>query len=109
MGGSKYEGLFGDPDNTDKDCLLHRALQGVTQTLGIKKKPIKYHVSIQKECIPQYQVGHLELVESIHREICKDQLPLTIVGSSYRAVGINDCIFNAQTEVENMMNSKFVF
>ncbi|XP_065056522.1 protoporphyrinogen oxidase-like [Rhopilema esculentum] len=108
MGGSKYESLFGNPDNTDKDYLLHRALQGVTQTLGIKKKPIKCCVSIQKECIPQYQVGHLELVESIHTEICKDQLPLTIVGSSYRAVGINDCIFNAQTEVENIMNFRFV-
>ena len=107
MGGSKFHELFGNPDDVDEEYLLHIALENVHQILGINIKPLRYLVNVQKNCIPQYQVGHLDIVDSIHKEIEEKSLPLTLVGSSYRAVGLNDCIYNSQMETEKLLKQLF--
>lgn len=103
MGGSNFKKLFGNPDNVDKDYLLHVALKNVKETLGIDAKPSHSMVSVQKNCIPQYKVGHLELVDAIHKEIRDKCIPLTLVGSSYKAVSLNDCIYNSQIEIKKLI------
>ena len=105
MGGSRFEEFFGHPDDVDKDFLQHIALKRLGQTLKINVPPSKCLVTVQKNCIPQYRVGHLELVRSIQETIAEEGIPLTVVGSSYRAVGMNDCIYNAKTDVANMMKA----
>ena len=107
MGGSNFCRLFGNPDYSDQDYILHVALKNVQEILGINVDPLKYLVSVQKNCIPQYQVGHLKTIDSIYREIDDKNLPLTVVGSSYKAVGLNDCIYNSQIETEQLIQKIF--
>ncbi len=102
-GGSRFQELFGNPDNADEDLIKQVALDGVKETLGIAEKPLKCLVSIQKDCIPKYEVGHSKKLENIHNFISDHKIPLTLVGSSYKAVGINDCIYNAQLAVEDFL------
>ncbi len=106
IGGSRFQELFGNPDNADEDHIKRVALDGIKETLGITKKPLKCLVSIQKDCIPQYKVGHVEKLDEMERYIEEHEVPMTLVGSSYKGVGINDCIYNAQKAVEYLLTSK---
>ena len=107
MGGSNYHKLFGNPDNSDEDYLLHVAMKNVRELLGVNVNPLKSLVSVQKNCIPQYKIGHLKTIDSIHKEIEDNNLPLSVVGSSYKAVGLNDCIYNSQLEAEKLVQQIF--
>ena len=107
MGGSRFHELFGNPDDSDQEYLYHVALKNTQDILNINAKPLKSLVTVQKNCIPQYQVGHLKTVDSINNEIKEKKLPLTVVGSSYKAVGLNDCIYNSQTEAEKLVQKIF--
>ncbi len=50
----------------------------------------------------QYRVNHLELVQSIENEL-KNFKGLYLTGSSFRGVGIPDCIRDAEMTAEKMM------
>ena len=63
-----------------------------------------FNSSIGEECIPQYNVGHGDLLQSIRQYVAQDNLPLTFVGSSYDGVGINDCVYHSQIAVDKIFN-----
>ncbi|KAK6995537.1 protoporphyrinogen oxidase, partial [Biomphalaria glabrata] len=54
------------------------------------------------ECLPQYKAGHVSWVEKVEQKIKESNLPLHLVGSSYRGPAINDCIYNAKKVVESL-------
>ncbi len=68
--------------------LKNTALAAVSKHLNIDDYPDAISVFQAKDAIPQYHVGHTELVNSIlppsHR--------LSILGSSFNGVSVNDCI-----------------
>eukprot|EP00794_Sanderia_malayensis_P020515 gene20515-22534_t len=53
LGGSKFQELFGNPDNAHEDHIKQVALNGIKETLGIATKPMKCLVFVQKNCIPR--------------------------------------------------------
>ncbi|XP_014272547.1 protoporphyrinogen oxidase [Halyomorpha halys] len=71
--------------------------------LGVKTDPEGYHISIMKDCIAQYVVGHNEKVQNIFSYIKENKLPITLVGASYKGVGVNDAILSSKTGVEELM------
>jgi oxygen-dependent protoporphyrinogen oxidase len=104
MGGHNFERYFGDPKTVDKAKLLKIAIDSVTQTLGLSKdNVIDSFVSVHEKCIPQYLVGHEDLLKEIDTLVkC---LPISLIGASYRGVSINDCIYNAKLAVEQFSTS----
>ncbi|XP_059164190.1 protoporphyrinogen oxidase-like [Physella acuta] len=106
MGGSWYDQLL-RPDGSlpSGPDLVWTASQAAAKQLGIKSHPIRSHVSLQKECIPQYKVGHVQWLSGVEEKISKSNLPLKLVGSSYRGPAINDCINNARKMVESLRTS----
>ncbi|KAI8813384.1 hypothetical protein BJ742DRAFT_482261 [Cladochytrium replicatum] len=98
LGGHRFEEFFGDPDKADQEEILGIALEtGIKRFLGLdlsKAILIASRVVVNKECIPQYYVGHNTLLEEIHESLLGGQL--AVVGSSYLGVGINDVILNAR-------------
>lgn len=58
-----------------------------------------------ENAIPQYQLNHCELVESIENLISKYQ-GLHLVGNAYHGVAINDCVYNAKKLANTIINSK---
>ncbi|XP_059052909.1 protoporphyrinogen oxidase [Achroia grisella] len=98
LGGRWFKEKFGD--NVTEKKLLDVAVQEINKILNIKEKPSVYNVNILEKCIPQYVIGHYERVGKIRQYIHDNNLPISLVGSSYDGVGINDVIYSAKKQVE---------
>jgi oxygen-dependent protoporphyrinogen oxidase len=81
--------------------IYERAVKAVKKHLNISLSPDVYHVSIARDAIPQYEVGHQARVSGIMQELQRGFPRLTCLGSSYHGVSINDCIAHARQVVEN--------
>ncbi|KAH9487680.1 hypothetical protein Btru_069863 [Bulinus truncatus] len=103
LGGSWYNELL-SPDGTlpSGSDIVWMASQAAAKQLGIMSHPIRSHVALQKACLPQYKVGHVNWVAKVEEKIQQSQLPLKLVGSSYRGPAINDCINNARKLIESL-------
>ncbi|KAJ3410455.1 hypothetical protein HDV05_003717 [Chytridiales sp. JEL 0842] len=96
MGGHMFQEKFGDPDSVSHDKLKQIAVESIRKHLGITDTPIAWKVSVQRKCIPQYTVGHRERLLDV-KDILETEYSgkLSLVGSSYVGVGVNDCVGNA--------------
>ncbi|XP_056632207.1 protoporphyrinogen oxidase [Diorhabda sublineata] len=100
MGGAWFEQLFGK--HPDKERIFKIALEQLKLILGINETPVQFKVSILENCIPQYRVGHNENLGYINKYIDDKKLPLSLCGSSYYGVGVNDVILSAKNAVEKL-------
>ncbi len=65
--------------------------QSLATILGISTKPEMVQIFRHQKAIPQYQLGHLDIVKKI--ETFEAQIPgLFLTGNAYRGIGINDCV-----------------
>ena len=77
----------------------HEALAGV---LGIKARPTFSRTFRWGRSMPQYDVGHLGLVAGIESEL--QRFPaVSISGSSYRGVGVPDCVRQGKESAEAVL------
>lgn len=91
IGGKKHPFV----DTYSKETLEDIALKALKKQLLISTRPDALHISILKNAIPQYFVGHEKSVESIEKEIEKVSPRLTLLGSGFYGVSINECIERA--------------
>ena len=99
MGGRWFKEHCGKyADNEDR--LGRIAVAQLAQICRIPIVPQRVRVSVQKNCIAQYTVGHSKRVADSRKRIRDEKLPLSLVGSSYDGVGINDVIMSAKRQVE---------
>lgn len=105
MGGHWFNSLFGHPDSVDPDHLQDVAIETAEKTLGIRTKPTSCLTTIQRDCIPQYTLGHSDRIRNIFDFIEQRKLPLSLIGASYNGVSMNDCIYNAQLAVDRILES----
>ncbi|XP_076097297.1 protoporphyrinogen oxidase-like [Mytilus galloprovincialis] len=96
LGGAWYDKLVDRLGDLKESTIQDYACKVLSEQLDIKTEPSNVVVTIQKNCIPQYFVGHSKLVESIDKCVSDNGLPLSLVGSSYKGVSVNDCINNAK-------------
>ncbi|KAF1387495.1 hypothetical protein PFLUV_G00079560 [Perca fluviatilis] len=73
--------------------------------LGVPTAPSWSRVTLQRDCIPQYYPGHFRRVESMRSFIRENNLSLSLIGSSYDGVSVNDVIFNGRTAVEQLLGT----
>lgn len=71
------------------------ALRSLDKHLGIQCLPDVYYIHKAQQAIPQYRVGHTEKVSKIEGLIRDKGLPLSLLGSAFNGVSVNDCIANA--------------
>lgn len=69
-------------------------------------QPVASHIQLQRDCIPQYAVGHVQRMGELHREL-KERFKgkLGVVGSSYSGVGINDCLLGTWRHAAGLLKS----
>ena len=103
MGGHWFESLFGSPDNVSCSSLEEIAIESVQKTLHITSDPITAITTLNRDCIAQYKVGHKKLVQGAFEYIENNRLPLSLIGSSYQGVGVNDCVLGAKKIVDNLI------
>ncbi|PLW18073.1 hypothetical protein PCANC_14711 [Puccinia coronata f. sp. avenae] len=101
LGGHYYSTQLEPIPTTDQ--LITQACQTIKNQLGIAQDPFYAQAQIQKDCIPQYLVGHHQRMRELHRLL--KSLNLSLVGSGYSGVGLNDVVKSAKDSVENLVNN----
>jgi oxygen-dependent protoporphyrinogen oxidase len=79
---------------------LQRHLRLPAEKAAALDSPSRVNVSVDKNAIPQYAVGHAQLVVDIRDALERDLPSLHLVGNSWGGVGVNDCIENAWRTVQ---------
>jgi oxygen-dependent protoporphyrinogen oxidase len=95
IGGAFQGDLVELPD----DELVRSAHEELVQLAGIRQPPRHAIVARWRRLLPEYGVGHVELVREIETRAA--QLPgLALAGSAYRGVGIPDCVATGEAGAE---------
>lgn len=92
MGGAWFEKYFGKCSS--EEHLKMVAIKYVNKLLCINEDPKICNVSILKDCIPQYVIGHAQRLTRIHDYISAHKIPLGLCGSSYHGVGVSHVILH---------------
>ncbi|MBN3304685.1 PPOX oxidase, partial [Amia calva] len=103
MGGAWFSEVFGSTEQVTDLQLRQAATQAVKTHLGVSSEPLWGYVALQKNCIPQYTLGHWKRLENIRQYINHHDLPLTLAGASYDGVSVNDVIHSGRTAVEGFL------
>ena len=95
--------------NLNDDQLTNIALNELSQTVGLEKKPTHQDLEIVRvfrwrNCMPQYHLGHLERVSEIDALIAEHS-GLELAGNSYHGVGVPACIESGFAAVDRMKKS----
>ncbi|SZF03082.1 unnamed protein product [Blumeria hordei] len=103
IGGHWWDGLHNYPDEIEGITMAKAVLR---RHLGISDEPEVVRVNLQKECIPQYTVGHTERLANVINEMAAFNGRLSVTGCGYSGVGVNDCIAAARNLAKNICSSK---
>lgn len=87
-------GREADLDRSDT-AIVRQVLQDLDRFLGLKGHPESTVVTRWPESMPQYDVGHLNLVAEIER-MSQNLHGLYITGNGLKGVGIPDCVRSAE-------------
>ena len=88
----------------DDNWLMKTAHEEICELLGVSDKPILKMVSRYYKSMPQYFVGHLDLVAEIKGRVTKYK-SLELAGNAYGGVGIPDCIHSGEMAAENIFDN----
>jgi oxygen-dependent protoporphyrinogen oxidase len=100
-----FVGRAGQTIPWSESDLLTLAREELHQTLGITARPILSRVFLWEKAMPQYNLGHPELLRRI--EVALEKHPgLALAGNGYRGIGIPDCIHSGELAVEKILNHK---
>ncbi|KAG9326651.1 hypothetical protein KVV02_006162 [Mortierella alpina] len=81
------------------------AIDSVKKHLQMNAEPEMVKVHINRECIPQYLVGHLQRMQSLDQALRRDYDGLlAVTGAGYLGVSVNDCIKNAREVAEDVVS-----
>jgi protoporphyrinogen/coproporphyrinogen III oxidase len=100
MGGATNPEILERDDN----WLVKTSHEEICELLGVSDKPILKMVSRYYQSMPQYFVGHLDLIAKIKERASKYK-SLELAGNAYAGVGIPDCINSGEIAAENIFNN----
>ncbi len=85
----------------DDPELLAVAAEELGRLLGIRGEPILGQVRRWPEVMPQYELGHTDLVRSIEARL--EALPgMALAGNAYHGVGVPQCIKSGEAAAERL-------
>jgi oxygen-dependent protoporphyrinogen oxidase len=97
LGGAFRPEVLDEGDEALSDLAVHE----LSSLLGIKGEPIIRHVSRWPRVMPQYELGHLELVQSIESATARHP-GLALAGNAYHGVGVPQCIHSGEQAAERI-------
>ena len=104
LGGHWWDGWDVYPDEEEGANMAKSIL---ARHLKIREEPQAVRVGLQKDCIPQYTVGHSQRMETAREDLEKHfHGRLRVAGNSYAGVGLNDCVRSARDVVDGLVTGK---
>jgi oxygen-dependent protoporphyrinogen oxidase len=85
------------PENLRKDDgeLQREVVRDVSRWLNIQGEPIYLRTARCPNCMPQYDVGHQELIAEVESRVAR--LPsIALAGNAYHGLGIAECIHGGE-------------
>ena len=79
-------------------------LEELKDILGVQGEPLFQRVARYERAMPQYHVGHLDLVADIERRE-RSHAAFALAGNAYRGVGLPDCIHSGEQAAERVFTS----
>jgi protoporphyrinogen/coproporphyrinogen III oxidase len=99
-----FVGRAGENIPWNENDLLALAREELNLTLGITAEPILSRVFLWDKAMPQYNLGHPEILKKIDAAL--EQYPgLALAGNGYRGIGIPDCIHSGELAVDKILDS----
>jgi len=90
--------------NNDDHHIINTVKDELNQILYINSEPQFTHLKRYPSSMPQYNVGHSEILSNINKIMSKYS-DIELAGNSYEGVGIPDCIRSGEMAAENIINS----
>jgi oxygen-dependent protoporphyrinogen oxidase len=82
--------------------MISRVCNDLRDLLGVKAQPLFAEVSKWPDSMPQYEVGHLQHIQKIEKEL--QELPnLKVAGNAYDGPGIPDCIRGGEAAADELI------
>jgi oxygen-dependent protoporphyrinogen oxidase len=98
VGGARSSQLAGLPD----EQLLDLVLSDLGEILGLDREPDFVRIWRHEKAIPQYLVGHADRLAAIDEQL--QGFPgLLMTGNAFRGVSLNDCVLNAGTTAQSVV------
>ena len=95
VGGALQAELF-ERDDAEIRALVRAELRHL---LGIEAAPLLTRIARYPRSMPQYRVGHLQLVDEIETQ-ATGHPGLALAGNAYRGVGLADCVRSGEAAAE---------
>ncbi len=107
LGGAWFKETIG---NKTPDQIYDLAFSELRKHLNLNIEPDVQEVTVLEEAIPQYKVGHPQLIEKIYKSLADSNLDgkLFLTGNTYDGIGVNDCIFGSRKLVQNILSKIIV-
>ena len=96
-----FVGRAGQDIPWNENDLLELAKEELNLTLGITAEPILSRVFMWDKAMPQYNLGHPEILKRIDLEL-ENHPGLALAGNGYRGIGIPDCIHSGELAVKKI-------
>ncbi|HKG54522.1 MAG TPA: protoporphyrinogen oxidase, partial [Anaerolineales bacterium] len=97
-----FVGRAGQDIPWNENDLLALAKEELNLTLGITVDPLLQRVFLWDKAMPQYNLGHPEILKRIDAAL--EKYPgLALAGNGYRGIGIPDCIHSGELAVEKIL------
>lgn len=101
LGGAWFNSLFSGKSASQ---IADIALEETSRILKCNDKPIRMTCHIHESCIPQYTLNHKDRVTEL-KEI-SSKMNISLLGSSYEGVSVNDVILSGRRAVHNWSESQ---
>lgn len=89
--------------NLSDDEIVAIVLKDLNKTMNITEKPEFTNITRWKKAMPQYNIGHLEMMESVKKSLSKELPGVFLVGGSFDGVGIPGCIDQGVNVVQKVL------
>jgi oxygen-dependent protoporphyrinogen oxidase len=98
VGGALQPELF----ELDEDQIVECVRKDLEDLIGLKALPLFTVVKKWRRSMPQYHVGHLELIAQIQTRI-QNLSGLELAGNAYGGAGVPDCVRSGEAAADRLL------
>ncbi|GME33095.1 Protoporphyrinogen oxidase [Neofusicoccum parvum] len=100
IGGGYWAGLKEYPSKEEGTAMAKRVLE---RHLGLRDEPVAAVATLQRDAIPQYEVGYFERMKELRQELLtRFGGRVRVAGKCYAGIGVHDCIFSGRMVAERL-------